>query len=42
MEILLIKTNLMEGNGINCCNFIKEKIANIDIEKITAEVYADD
>jgi hypothetical protein len=42
IEILLIKLNLMEGNGINCCNFIKEKIANIDIEKLTAEAYADD
>ncbi len=42
MEILLIKINLMESNGINCCNFIKERIANIDIEKITAEAYADD
>jgi hypothetical protein len=42
MEILLIKILLMQGEGIDCCNFILEKIRNIDIESVTAEAYADD
>jgi hypothetical protein len=32
----------MQGERIDCCNFILEKIRNIDIELVTAEAYADD
>jgi hypothetical protein len=42
IEILLIKIRTMEGNGIDCCDFIKRLIEGIDIETITAEAYADD
>ncbi len=42
VEILLIKLLLMEGKGINQCTFINNRIGNIDIEKLTAEAYADD
>ncbi len=42
IEILLIKITTMEGNGINVCNFIKERVEGIDIETVTAEAYADD
>jgi hypothetical protein len=42
MEILLIKIVLTQGRGINCCNFILNRIRDIDIEVITAEAYADD
>ena len=38
----MIKILLMHGRGINCCNFILDRIRNIDIEVITAEAYADD
>lgn len=39
--ILLIKAVLNEGKGLECCNFIPEKIKGINIEAITAEAYAD-
>jgi hypothetical protein len=42
IEILLLKITLMQGRGINACNFIKEKVEGIKIEAITAEAYADD
>ncbi len=42
MEILLMKIRLMEGRGVECCDFIMRAIEGIDIETITAEAYADD
>jgi hypothetical protein len=42
IEILLIKIRAMEGDGIDCCNFIMRTIGEIDIEAVTAEAYADD
>ncbi len=42
IEILLLKITLMEGRGINACNFIKEKVKDLNIESLTAEAYADD
>jgi hypothetical protein len=42
IEVLLLKITIMQGRGINACNFIKEKVEGINIEAITAEAYADD
>ncbi len=42
MEILLMKIRLMEGRGVDCCDFIRRAIEGLDIETITAEAYADD
>jgi hypothetical protein len=42
IEVLLIKIRSMEGGGINCCMHIGRWVENIDIEKLTAEAYADD
>jgi hypothetical protein len=42
IEILLLKITIMQGRGINACNFIKEQVEGINIEAITAEAYADD
>ncbi len=42
MEILLMKIRLMEGRGVECCDFIMRAIEGLDIETITAEAYADD
>ncbi len=32
----------MDGEGINSCEFIKQKLLNCNIESMTAEAYADD
>ncbi|MFO0006322.1 MAG: reverse transcriptase domain-containing protein, partial [bacterium] len=42
IEVLLIKIRAMEGQGINCCAHVLRRIENMDIEKLTAEAYADD
>jgi hypothetical protein len=42
MEILLIKVLSMDGRGIDSCEFIRRKLARLDIESMTAEAYADD
>ncbi len=42
MEILLIKVLSMDGRGIDSCEFIRRKLAGVDIESMTAEAYADD
>jgi hypothetical protein len=42
IEILLIKIRSMEGKGIDECEFISRAVGRIDIEKLTAEAYADD
>jgi hypothetical protein len=42
MEILLIKIRSMDGEGINTCNFIRQKLLNTNIDSMTAEAYADD
>jgi hypothetical protein len=42
MEILLIKVLSMDGRGIDSCEFIRRKLAGLNIESMTAEAYADD
>jgi hypothetical protein len=42
MEILLIKVLSMDGRGIDSCEFIRRKLAGLDIESMTAEAYTDD
>jgi exonuclease III len=42
IEVLLIKIRLMDGRGIDCCMNIVRRVNAIDLEKLTAEAYADD
>jgi hypothetical protein len=42
IEVLLIKVRSMEGKGIDECDFISRAVGRIEIEKLTAEAYADD
>ncbi len=42
IEVLLIKIRGMEGRGINECECLRMAIEGVDVEKLTAEAYADD
>jgi hypothetical protein len=42
IEVLLIKIRSMEGKGIDECEFISRAVGRMEIEKLTAEAYADD
>jgi hypothetical protein len=42
IEILLIKIRKLEGRGIDCCRNIVRMVEGLDLEKLTAEAYADD
>ncbi len=42
IEILLIKIRLMDGEGIDCCRNIVQRVEALDLEKLTAEAYADE
>jgi hypothetical protein len=42
IEVLLIKIRSMEGKGIDECEFISRAMGPLEIEKLTAEAYADD
>jgi hypothetical protein len=42
IEILLMKIRKLEGRGINCCRNIIRMVEGLDLEKLTAEAYADD
>jgi hypothetical protein len=42
MEVLLIKITSLDGEGIDSCEFIRRKLAGLNIESMTAEEYADD
>jgi exonuclease III len=42
IEILLMKIGLLDGDGIDCCRNIVRRVEALDLEKLTAEAYADD
>ncbi len=42
IEILLMKIRKLEGRGIDCCKNIIRMVEGLDLEKLTAEAYADD